>query len=749
MCERCYAQDKHVYKADSVEGSKDSSSCKIITCELGYMHYHGSAGDSCMECSTSNGLTAGYYCPLGAQGKVGEVGFKCPQGTYREADDTVVHKCRKCPDSAPYSDLGSTAPSDCKNPDTGDIFESVSENLNAQTFCLKYSTESCETINLPTVPTNIESISSTIESEPIFHEKDLEDISDSDFASIGLSNLANFDRNFLKPMITENIQKNMNKKGKPRFKIASDDKKFQKQNLRTLFKPQGSSANKRESRYQTFKTIFNAICDDEDKLTCTNNDIAEIEIPSDEFELPQQIRKGKKVLGIKSGTEQEPAEIDIQDLVNTDGTMDTMYSPLDDHGVVNIYNGEQLLYSFKGHDNGKTKMLYPKSTSITYLDPEKHFLEKIDIGGGVEKNVEIITGSIMVGLSSSCQPGEYLAENDCIKCPTNSYSSGGTVQQCTLCPANTETNNINQYSDIDCSVCSSGYVPTGTNNECDECPTGQWSIPQNRFVNSAGTCDSCAELYFRTISTEDCKPCSTGYTNPEGNSDISSTTFFNECALCDEDYHWDGDSCEPCPQNQHNSHGTLASGPAEMCNMCAEHHRVDATGNCVACPTGHTHLSHISRHLLSRPKHLGFTETYCKEWICKEDEYVLNNECTKCPAGTSNKAGDSAKGDNTICNGLVIEPETHEVTTEQVTNTENTQPNLIIIVPFAIAILVLALIVSMCSKKKSYDPSSKKYSSGPSNDLNEPLLRGSVINPRNLNYRRGQIHYRKARGVVF
>ena len=48
-------------------------------------------------------------------------------------------------------------------------------------------------------------------------------------------------------------------------------------------------------------------------------------------------------------------------------------------------------------------------------------------------------------------------------------------------------------------------------------------------------------------------------------------------------------------------------------------------------------------------------DTACDATLCGADEYVVNNACVNCPAGTTNAANDDASGANTTCDATLCD----------------------------------------------------------------------------------------------
>ena len=73
--------------------------------------------------------------------------------------------------------------------------------------------------------------------------------------------------------------------------------------------------------------------------------------------------------------------------------------------------------------------------------------------------------------------------------------------------------------------------------------------------------------------------------------------------------------------------------------ICSENQRV-VSNVCTACPAGKTNAAGDDA---------SGADTTCDATICSENQKVVSNVCTACPAGKTNAAGDDASGADTAC----------------------------------------------------------------------------------------------------
>ncbi|MEN9577113.1 MAG: hypothetical protein RJA70_122 [Pseudomonadota bacterium] len=81
--------------------------------------------------------------------------------------------------------------------------------------------------------------------------------------------------------------------------------------------------------------------------------------------------------------------------------------------------------------------------------------------------------------------------------------------------------------------------------------------------------------------------------------------------------------------------------PAPDPDICRKDEYVD-DNTCVDCPAGSTNAAGDDA---------AGDDTSCNPVLCAEDEHVDDNSCVACPAGSANTAGDDASGDDTSCDG--------------------------------------------------------------------------------------------------
>ncbi|EAS04215.2 leishmanolysin family protein (macronuclear) [Tetrahymena thermophila SB210] len=163
------------------------------------------------------------------------------------------------------------------------------------------------------------------------------------------------------------------------------------------------------------------------------------------------------------------------------------------------------------------------------------------------------------GYCTACKAGYYLLGNTCVNsCPDGYYlgtQNGQTV--CLICA-------------ISCKKCS------GTATNCQNCPTGQYQMPDTTCVVSCTPTSS----YYQNSQTMKCDPCDISCNQcTAGNSDTSCVKCANAGQFKDPT---NQNRCGTCPPG---TYGDTVSGSCQPCTSpCAT--CVTSSTTCTSCQTG-------------------------------------------------------------------------------------------------------------------------------------------------------------------
>ena len=105
-----------------------------------------------------------------------------------------------------------------------------------------------------------------------------------------------------------------------------------------------------------------------------------------------------------------------------------------------------------------------------------------------------------------------------------------------------------------------------------------------------------------------------------------------EATLCVEDYHVVNNICVVCPSGQSNLAGDDPTGQDTSCDGFKK---------------GDTCSVALQRSM--EGDDASGSDTTCDVLLCAANEYVSNNACVACAAGTTNDASDDASGSDTTC----------------------------------------------------------------------------------------------------
>ena len=253
-------------------------------------------------------------------------------------------------------------------------------------------------------------------------------------------------------------------------------------------------------------------------------------------------------------------------------------------------------------------------------------------------------------------------------------------------------------------ACTTRQYFDGEAKACQTCPDGSTS--------EGGTAEFCTcgeNMYaVKNRGTWKCVKCTGGRTKdansqvPGSGSGEMESDVCSAASSCEEDHFLSGGKCEKCPANSVSSGGTAtdctckvdfyaaysnSKGGTYTCNKCEGKSgsaiprsdkssdtcdNVETGKSCKAdtmvptngfgvidCPATVEHgvscaVECYPGYAVGSPSVSTcddgkVTLATCEAAVCAANEYVLYGECTPCPAGSINDAGDEASGDNTNC----------------------------------------------------------------------------------------------------
>ena len=295
-------------------------------------------------------------------------------------------------------------------------------------------------------------------------------------------------------------------------------------------------------------------------------------------------------------------------------------------------------------------------------------------------------GSNSAGFDTECSCGVGYEKNNsvCVACPAGTASTGNdspcvckpnhyvqTAGSCVACPTGTESDGGNSYQTVSSCKLKAGFY-VDTNGDVKTCPTGSTSNG-GQLINAGETkCKTIANYYVDTAGEAQACPANSAV---GGGVTLETRTSISGC-ICNKGFQAVGTNCGACPAGQttagdHRTNDTQKScfckegfyvddvaneckacgtggsvaeggdpnGASTSCD-CAQNYRVNAAGNCEACPVGTTNAPYDKTQ---------DGETQCDVTKCASNQRVQSNACVSCPSGMVNAAGDLANGTNTVC----------------------------------------------------------------------------------------------------
>lgn len=193
----------------------------------------------------------------------------------------------------------------------------------------------------------------------------------------------------------------------------------------------------------------------------------------------------------------------------------------------------------------------------------------------------------------SCLAGNYINANElCLPCSYNSYSTKSNTRQCTPCERHEFTQSEGSSQPSDCENCGRNAFPVPRNYDviCQSCDIGRFYRPLPEF---GWICRVCPKGTSTKDYGEDCKACKIGsYARLEGQGHGQQRI----CERCDANSYNDkpmADACKPCPAgsvaSDDRTHCVTTCNPRRRdCHSCAPgEERVPGTKrSCKKCPTG-------------------------------------------------------------------------------------------------------------------------------------------------------------------
>ena len=153
-----------------------------------------------------------------------------------------------------------------------------------------------------------------------------------------------------------------------------------------------------------------------------------------------------------------------------------------------------------------------------------------------------------MGECLKCPPGTYsnnYKEIGCIDCPSGYYSLGKSTE-CLKCPIGT----FNSYIKRDyCDLCDYGYYNDKEGSkECKKCKPGFYSDQKGSFY-----CKKCEENTYSLYGAKKCLTCNKTISNCNkcSNNGIClecnnhAINELDNCKTCEENWHYNGESCKP------------------------------------------------------------------------------------------------------------------------------------------------------------------------------------------------------------
>ena len=200
-----------------------------------------------------------------------------------------------------------------------------------------------------------------------------------------------------------------------------------------------------------------------------------------------------------------------------------------------------------------------------------------------------------------CPGGQYPSGDRCYFCSAGTFSKAGS-KSCTNCLAGTYSSS----GSSSCYKCPAGKHSKAKSSKCDDCPAGTYSPIGSSF------CFNCAAGYYSLKGSSKCSICKAGTYSLSGSA---------SCTKCSAGYYSDQEAskCTIC------SAGTFSPAGSPTCFDCPEGYFSPTSGSssCKKCPIGYTSIK-------------GSSSCHKK---CPAGQYLLNNKCYSCSAGTYSKEG--------------------------------------------------------------------------------------------------------------
>lgn len=290
-----------------------------------------------------------------------------------------------------------------------------------------------------------------------------------------------------------------------------------------------------------------------------------------------------------------------------------------------------------------------------------------------------------------CSAGKYAANNECIDCAENSWSSSGAQIQDCLCNVgytgayghHCTQCELGKYKDTtgssECVDCSAGYISSSSYTMCEPCPAGTYeslgvclNCRENSYSESGSTLLGClCNPGFEFVLEENvyiCKQCTTGKKKSlQGNgicvSCLSGSTTpsrdghtsldpYTSCTPCVAGkYEWNH-VCENCPANSNSVEGSTYNDC--VCNAGYAGYYFIFSGNrgglCTECVAGtFSAVPDSTACTLCDPGQTSVSPfTSCTN--CVSGKYTNDlRECQSCPVNTYSDDG-STQIDDCLCN---------------------------------------------------------------------------------------------------
>ncbi|KAJ6470568.1 hypothetical protein C8R47DRAFT_754572 [Mycena vitilis] len=222
------------------------------------------------------------------------------------------------------------------------------------------------------------------------------------------------------------------------------------------------------------------------------------------------------------------------------------------------------------------------------------------------------------GCVPACAHGRYMRnDGTCTPCTAGTFSSGGAVTSCTQCDANTFSGDAASS----CTPCGATSTSDPGSPSCTfNCPAGQFVQNNACTTCPAGTkssggavtaCNSCASGEVSSADHGSCLSCAAG-ASPDA---AHSTCIFN----CPAGQFVRNNACTTCTAGTYS-----VGGNVKACIPCSSNEVSSADhSSCSSCPTG------------SSPDDVHSTCIF----NCPAGQFVQNNACTPCSAGTKSNGG--------------------------------------------------------------------------------------------------------------